>query len=541
MKEQIFESKSYNLVRERKEWEKNPNWEVILKEILQNIPWSPILRNVLVRITNLQNPNGKDFTLEVMDDDIGCLPETYEASLLSEETKNGFKIKKDRDNKHGQGTQNLPNKTSDNSVYMEMKVGDSITSIKMKGDENRTRIHKSLTLQETQIKTNSGFYIKLNFSIPSNKKKISKVEDIVDLFYNVLKNDCGERLNVVNVKYDLVGFDNATLTKYNDLDKLQKLKEAYYTDEASVDTTNSKPFSETDVRVPVNVNGDEMYFPIIKLGKRVGLIDAMKRFGIDEKTYYTSYSGSNYGDTPRARLISSKTGIPYWEASFPNRGKSNRNGADVDFYFDMHDSIWNDGSQTKNPFLEKGGLMEEIILQKATELWEKKYPSETDSEDAYQLFTFQKFTADKLTKNAVDVLKRIPSLSFLATAPKSVRIKHFKKEDKQGHNRFDFSVKDINGNKVPFELKPKPFKANEFRQVLDYYISSHKDVQDVVLLGLDVDDVKISDFNDIVDTWKKGKMSSNANFIYINGTYELDYDSVQKTAYIKEVQRLRNI
>jgi hypothetical protein len=35
-------------------------------------------------------------------------------------------------------------------------------------------------------------------------------------------------------------------------------------------------------------------------------------------------------------------------------------------------------------------------------------------------------------------------------------------------------------------------------------------------------------------------MSKSANFVYIDGAYEFDYDNVQKAAYIKKVQQLRN-
>jgi hypothetical protein len=534
-----YESKSYNLIRERKEWEKNPQWSVILKEILQNIPWSPVLRNILVRVTKLQNPNGREFTLEVLDNDVGCTGDIYEASLLKEETKDGFNVTKVNDNKHGQGTQNLPYKTSDNCVYLEMRQGDEITSVTMLGDENRTRTHETLATSDTKIESNSGFYIKLNFSIPSYKKKISKVEDVVDLFYNVLKNDCGLNLNRVDVKYELIGFDNATLSKYPDRNKLQNLKEAYYTDESCVDTTNDKPITKDNVRVPINVNGDEMVFPHVKIGKRVGLHDAMNRFSIDENTYRSSYSGSNYGDTPRIRLFSNKTKLPYWEGTFPNRGKSNRNGADIDFYFDMHDDIWNDGSQTKNPFLEKGGLMEEKILEKAIEMWEEIFPSETDAEDAYQLFLFEKFTADKLTKSVKDFFERI-GLGFYNKLSKTDRLTYITKEDKKGHVRFDFSLRNLDEKKIPTEVKPKAFKSSEYRQVLDYYTLSDKEIEIVVMIGIDVKDTKISDFNEMVKQWKDGKMSKSANFVYIDGAYEFDYDNVQKAAYIKKVQQLRN-
>lgn len=537
--DKIYESKSYNLIRERKEWEKNPQWDVILKEILQNIPWSPVLRNVLVRITKLQNPNGKDFTLEVLDNDMGCTSQVYEDSLLKEETKDGFNVEKLNDNKHGQGTQNLPYKTSDNTVYLEMRVGNEITSVTMNGDENRTRTHTTLSETVTQIKSTSGFYIKLNFSIPSYKKKISQVEDVVELFYNVLKNDCSSNLNRVDVKYELIGFDNATLSKYPDRNKLQKFKEAYYTDESCIDTTNDKPITKTNVRVPINVNGDEMVFPLVKIGKRVGLHDATKRFSIDEKTYYSSYSGASYGDTPRVRLFSNKTGLPYWEGTFPNRGKSNRNGADIEFYFDMHDDVWNDGSQTKNPFLEKGGLMEEKVLETAIEMWEEIFPSETDAEDAYQLFLFEKFTAEKLSKSIKDFFKRI-GLEFYNTLSKSERLNYITKEDKNGHVRFDFSLKNEDKKKIPTEVKPKAFKSNEYRQVLDYYTLSDESIETVVMIGIDVEDTKISDFNEMVNKWKEGKMSDSANFVYIDGAYEFDYDSVQKAAYIKKVQQMRN-
>lgn len=139
----IFKSKNYNSLRERKEWEKNPNWELILKEILQNIPWSPILRKVLVRITKLSI---KDFSLEVMDDDYGCDETTFENSLLKEETKNGFSnVTKDRDNKFGQGIQNTPYKTSDNMVYIEMKKDGVIKRLIMQGDEDRTREYDEIS------------------------------------------------------------------------------------------------------------------------------------------------------------------------------------------------------------------------------------------------------------------------------------------------------------------------------------------------------------------------------------------------------------
>jgi len=109
-----------------------------------------------------------------------------------------------------------------------------------------------------------------------------------------------------------------------------------------------------------------------------------------------------------------------------------------------------------------------------------------------------------------------------------------------GHNRFDFSFRDENGKKIPFELKPKPFKKDEYRQVLDYYTSTDKDVKDVVMIGCDVDVQKITDFNDIVATWKDGKMDSDATFTYVDAVTEFDYDSVQKAAYIKKVQQIKS-
>ena len=86
----------------------------------------------------------------------------------------------------------------------------------------------------------------------------------------------------------------------------------------------------------------------------------------------------------------------------------------------------------------------------------------------------------------------------------------------------------------------KPFKKDEYRQVLDYYTSTDKDVKDVVMIGCDVDVQKITDFNDIVATWKDGKMDSDATFTYVDAVTEFDYDSVQKAAYIKKVQQIKS-
>ena len=535
----ICKSKNYNSLRERKEWEKNPNWELILKEIIQNIPWSPTLRNILVRITKLTTPTDKDFRLEVLDDDYGCLKDTFENSLLKEETKDGFvNVTKDKDNRFGQGIQNSPQKTSDRLVYIEMKRDGIITSVTMQGDEDRTREYKEITESQSYIKTPSGFYITLNFTIPSQKKKVSTVGDVVDIFYNVLKNDCKANLKRVDVKMELVGFDKATNSKYKDKNKLEPKIGCYYTDESLSDTISDKPYTYKDITLPFNSQGDEMYFSYVKLGKRVGEMDAMKRFGINEETYLSNYDGSEFGDKPRVRVLSETTGLPYWVATFPNSGKSNRNGADIDFYINMQDEVWEDGSQTKNPFLEKGGLMENAIITRATEMWEEKFPSETDSEDALQKFLFTKFTENPSTKlkSIENFFERI-GLGFYNELSESELLEYIVKEDSKGAVRFDFSLKDKNKNKIPIEVKPNPFKASEFRQALDYYMLGDDSIQTVVMIGCGVSKEKISDFNDIVDDWKDGKMSSNANFVYISADTEFGYDANQKIAYIKEVQK----
>jgi hypothetical protein len=410
----------------------------------------------------------------------------------------------------------------------------------MQGDEDRTREYNQITESESQIKTSSGFYIKLKFSIPSLKKKVSTADDVVDIFYNVLKNDCKQNLNRVDVKLDLVGFDTATNSKYKDKNKLQAKKDCYYTDESLSDTLNSKPYTYTNITIPFNIEGDEMYFPCVKLGKRVGEMDAMKRFDITEETYKSNYDGSEYGDKPRVRIISSTTGLPYWTGTFPNSGKANRNGADIDFYINMQDDIWEDGSQTKNPFLEKGGLMENAIITKACEMWEVKFPSETDNEDSLQKFLFDKFTENPSTKlkSIENFFERI-GVGFYNDLSESELLDYIVKEDSKGAVRFDFVLKDKNKNKIPIEVKPNPFKASEFRQALDYYMLGDESIQTVVMIGCGVSKEKISDFNDIVDDWKAGKMSSDANFVYISADKEFGYDTNQKIAYIKEVQRLK--
>jgi len=535
-----FKSKNYNQILEKQRWIKNPDWETLLKEILQNIPFSETLKNVLVKITKLKTPAGRDFLLEVMDDDYGCLGDTYEKSLLKEETKDGFEIDKLADNRNGQGTQNMPNKTEDGKVVLEMKRDGICTRITMTGDEDRSRIHETITAEECVIKSPSGFYIKLKLQVPSKKKKISTPENVVDLYYKLLRKDLSLVLGSVDVKLELVGFDNATSTKYKDKDKLQALKSPYYIDESNTDTTDEKPFEETDIRIIINTNGDEISIPHVNYGKRVGVNACMKKFDINQEQHQTDYEASEYGDKPRIRLISKRTFLPYWEGSFPNTGKSNRNGADIDLYFDMGDEIWSDGELTKNPFIQKGGLIEEKLIEKALEIWEAKYPSETDGEDALHQFCFDKFTAKKLTKSVISFFESIPALKFLATCTYRKRLKHIKRESMNGHNRFDFSFRDENGKKIPFELKPKPFKKDEYRQVLDYYTSTDKDVKDVVMIGCDVDVQKITDFNDIVATWKDGKMDSDATFTYVDAVTEFDYDSVQKAAYIKKVQQIKS-
>jgi hypothetical protein len=336
---------------------------------------------------------------------------------------------------------------------------------------------------------------------------------------------------------DLVGFDKATNAKYKDKNKLQPKIGCYYTDETLSDTIDEKPYKYLDITLPFNLQGDEMYFPYIKLGKRVGEVEAMKRFGITEENYLSNYDGAEFGDKPRVRILSATTGLPYWIGTFANSGKSNRNGADIDFYINMHDEVWEDGSQTKNPFLEKGGLMENAILTKALEMWEVKFPSETDNEDAYQKFLFDKFTEKKSKRlKSVEIFFEDIGCGFYNDLSESELLNYIVKEDSKGAVRFDFALKDINKNKIPIEVKPNPFKSSEFRQALDYYMLSPNDVQTVVMIGCDVSKEKIADFNDIVDDWKNGKMTKLANFKYISGDREFGYDTTQKMAYIKYVQ-----
>ena len=48
-----------------------------------------------------------------------------------------------------------------------MKRDGICTRITMTGDEDRSRIHETITAEECVIKSPSGFYIKLKLQVPS--------------------------------------------------------------------------------------------------------------------------------------------------------------------------------------------------------------------------------------------------------------------------------------------------------------------------------------------------------------------------------------
>ena len=78
--------KGYAITRDRKQAKLHPKFVLVLKELLQNIPWSEKLTNVNIRLTKVPGAAGL-ILLEIWDNDYGChYFNQFEPSLLSVET-----------------------------------------------------------------------------------------------------------------------------------------------------------------------------------------------------------------------------------------------------------------------------------------------------------------------------------------------------------------------------------------------------------------------------------------------------------------------
>lgn len=530
MKNKFFTDSSdgYTDVRDEKAARMNPNFPLTLRELLQNVPWSEMLTNVNLKLTKVQGTGDRGVLLEILDNDYGCTYVDFVASLLSTNTKDGFKVEKRKANKFGQGIQQLVTKSSTNKVIVEMKKDGKAWRVTINADANRTR-KVFENIKDSKIKTDSGFYIQIPLEITNKSWKINSPEVMVEEFYSIIRQDCHFNLGRVKFNLELVGFDTAFVESFKDLDCIQRRNGVYVTDDLSTVTMHA-PHIEDKPQI-YDFMGGKIRLLKIELGKRVGLQEASSRLGMNDEEYNKLYFLAEYGDKPIALFRCSRTGLLF-PTIVPLRngstGQINLNHLTVICDIDIQDECWG-VDQTKENIMTP--TMMDYLKTKLQYLAEGFYPSESYKEFAYQSWLFDTYTeGDDL---AAERLRHDSGIGFLEDMSLNERLKYVFKEDTNGASRYDFSLLDKDTVKMPVEVKPKAFKVNEFLQVLKYYMQESS--ERVTMLGLDVGNEKISVLNNQVDRWKRGKMSDLAKWEYLDGR-KYGYNKIIEREYINRVR-----
>lgn len=520
-------SEGYTTVREEIQAKMKPNFPLILRELIQNVPWSAQLDELNLRMTKVSGTDNREVLLEMLDNDYGCTYETFKKSVLSKITKSGFGVKKEGANKFGQGISNIVPKSSTGQLELQMKKDGKAWKVIMDSDADRSR--KVYEIDNSVIKGDSGFYFKIPLKITNKSWKISTPEVMAQEFYNIIKQDCHFNLGRVKVSLELVGFDMAFTQSFSDLDCIQKRGDAWVTNDLS--TTTSIAPNIIDKPTIYDFQGSKIRISKIEVGKRVGKQESERLISMNEEEYKKKYFLAEQGDMPVAIFKCSRTGLLY-PTIIPLRagttGQLSINHCTVICTIDIQDECWG-VDQTKESIMTP--MMEDYLKGKMMYLAEGIYPTEAYREKAFQSWLFDTYTeGDDLN---AERLRHDSGISFTEDMTTEERLKHICKEDDKGKNIYDFSLNDEDTISIPVEVKPKPFKANEFRQVLDYYVSEES--EKITMIGLDVGKEKISELHKKVDGWKKGKMSKLARWEYLDGR-KYGYNKIVEREYINRVR-----
>jgi len=521
-------SEGYTQVREEIQAKMKPNFPLILRELIQNVPWSAGLTELNLQMTKVEGTDDREVLLEMLDNDYGCDYPTFKASVLSKTTKDGFGVEKKGANKFGQGISNIVPKSSTGQLEVQMKKDGKAWRVIMNNDADRTRQVEE-DIKDSEIKGESGFYFKIPVKITNKSWKINSPEVMTQEFYNIIRQDCHFNLGRVKVSLELIGFDRAFTQSFRDLDCIQKRNDVWVTNDLSTTTVTAPTI--IDKPTIFDFQGGKIRILKMEVGKRVGKEEAKKYLGMNEEEYKKLYFLSEYGDKPITIFKCSRTGLLY-PTIIPLRtgrsGQLNLNHITVICTIDIQDECWG-VDQTKESIMTPA--MEDYLKAKMMYLAEGIYPSESYREKAYQSWLFDTYTEGD--DHNAERLRHDSGIGFTESMTPTERLKYVSKEDSNGTCRYDFSLLDENAVKMPAEVKPKPFKSNEFRQVLDYYMNEKS--EKVTMLGLDIDTEKIAVLHSQVDRWKKGKMNPLAKWEYLDGR-KYGYNKIIEREYINKVR-----
>ena len=505
---------TFTTARDRKKVKLKPKFQVLLRELIQNIPWSATLTKVWVRLT--KDPSGI-IIVEIFDTDIGCDFNTFELSVLVDENEDGFKVDKIFAGKFGQGLMNM--------------------------------VSHSHTTDSPLDNVDSGFFVRIPLDISSGRDfGIKTANDLAKLFYTTLKHDLQLNLGRVGVEFDLVGFDQYDITDYPDHKQLQPKKTQYVhlTDNGEIvyDTPQfyvGKEYWE--------VGGKKFLIDKIEYDKRIGFKTA-KKHGVTEEQFRAEYYLADFkytngnakpldlSDKPVAFLVCNRTNLILGHIILRSgtTGQENRNHVTMYVYIDIQDVVWGT-EQTKEELMSDA--LRDVMFDKLTDIIDDKFPPEQFKESAMQSFLYDMLSG-KITDNNSAALFAEMGKPEWNDLDKEEKRKKIAKEDTVGKVRYDFSYyEDEDGgreNKVPIELKPKPFDVNAFRQGLEQVVI--EDANRALFVGLDLENKHKNDW-DAADgryhQWTDGKLDKSVNISYID-LRNYGYDKMREHSYLVQVR-----
>ena len=535
---------SFTTTRDKKKVKLKPKFAVLLRELIQNIPWSATLKKVWVRLT--KDPSGI-IIVEILDSDIGCDFDTFELSVLGEETEDGFKVVKKFANKFGQGLLNMVSNSSTNKMDLYMKKDGVSSRVELTHDVTRSYSHTLNPVDSPLDNLDSGFCVRIPIDISYGRGYgIKTANDLAKLFYNTLKHDLQLNLGRVGVEFDLVGFDQYDITDYPDHKQLQPKKTQYVHLSDAGERIYDTPQYYVD-KDHWEVGGKKFLIDKIEYDKRIGFTTA-KKHGVTEEQFRAEYYLADFkyynggvkpldlSDKPIAFFVCNRTNLILGHLILRSgtTGQENRNHITMYVYIDIQNDVWGT-EQTKEELMNDS--LRDYVFDKLTDIIDDQFPPEQFKESAMQLFLYDMLSGEINDNNSNALFTEMgkPEWSDL---DKEEKRKKIAKEDSVGKVRYDFSYYEDEDreNKVPIELKPKPFDVNAFRQGLEQVVI--EDADRALFIGLDLEKKHRNDW-DAADgryhQWTDGKLDKSVNISYID-LRDYGYNKVMEHAYLVKVR-----
>lgn len=559
MQQQMITFDTFTVERDKKKVKLKPKFQLVLRELIQNIPWSASLTKVIIRLT--RDPGSGLIILQVLDADIGCDYNTFYGSVLTEETADKFLVDKKFANKFGQGLLNLVSYSKSGNMNVYMKKDGVTEHLVINHDIQRSTQRTTNPTSSPLDNLESGFCVEIPLDISKARSfGIKSEDDLAKLFYDTLKFDLHFNLNRVSVEFDLVGFDKFAYTNMGDHAELIPKKSAYVilTDFGAEVSDKPQHITEIDKVWEEPVTGQRFTISKIEYGKRLGSKQAAKIKSITEEQFRKEYFLADFkyyqngakplllGDKPIALLVCNRTNLilGYIILRSGSTGQENRNHVTMFVFIDIQDDVWGT-EQTKEELMSPE--LKSYVTERLSEIVDTKYPPDKYKEQSMHCY-MRHLLVKGTDHNAQALFAEMGKPEWFELSEQE-RLLKIGNEVTKGKVRFDFSFheeveidsetgEEKKSKRVPIELKPKPFDVNAFRQGLEQIIIS-KDSERALFIGLDLTDKHIDDFynqeNGRFKDWVDGKLPANMLVKYID-LRKFGYNEIQEASYLKQVR-----